>query len=198
MHLFFPSLITELPKRAKVKEYVADTWVHPCPHIIPLKFRGEGAPGQSNKRNMDFEKLAQQDTDSYTPLSANPLDGISSQMKELGSHYPSYVTQSDYDIYHEEQKKQRATVAKLARAYSALVGSHKDLKESHMKMVKRETKRDKFFKKLWKRVKGIFKVHKPNNRPPLPRMDSKDKATANWYAYDADGDGAESARERRS
>ncbi|PHT97342.1 Guanosine nucleotide diphosphate dissociation inhibitor [Capsicum chinense] len=34
----------------------------------------------------------------------------------------------------------------------------------------------------------IFKVLKPNDKPPSPSMDSEDEATTDWYTDDADGD----------
>lgn len=38
VHLFFPSLITELSRRAGVEEYASDTWVHPgAPSHLPLE-----------------------------------------------------------------------------------------------------------------------------------------------------------------
>lgn len=65
-------------------------------------------------------------------------------------------------------------------------------------MVKRETTKDKFFKKLWKGVKGIFKVFKLNNRPPSSRMDSEDEAPTDQFVNDVDGNGAESVKESSS
>ncbi|KAF3653859.1 hypothetical protein FXO37_16758 [Capsicum annuum] len=88
----------------------------------------------------------------------------------------------DYNIYHEEQKKKGATAARLERAYSALVGAHRDLRDVHEKMMKREKKRYKFFKKIWKGVKCIFKVLKPNHRLTSLRLDSEDEAPVDWYA----------------
>lgn len=54
--LFFPSLITQLCKREKVEEYVADTCVNPGPHIFPLQIQGEDAPCQSKNRKVDLGK----------------------------------------------------------------------------------------------------------------------------------------------
>ncbi|KAF3662724.1 hypothetical protein FXO38_11023 [Capsicum annuum] len=67
----------------------------------------------------------------------------------------------------------------------------RDLRDAYDKIAKRENKRYKFFKKLWKRVKGIFKVLKPNHPVPLPRLDSEDEAPAEWPADDTGGDEAE-------
>lgn len=50
----------------------------------------------------------------------------------------------------------------MEKAYSALAKAYKDLRDLHEKMVKRENKIYKFFKKLWEGVKGICKVLKPN------------------------------------
>lgn len=66
----------------------------------------------------------------------------------------------------------------MERAYSALDASHRDLKESSKKIVKRDKKRDKFFKKLWKGVKGNFKILKPNDRLLPPRLDSDEEEPA--------------------
>lgn len=60
----------------------------------------------------------------------------------------SYIAKSGYDGYIAKQKKQSATVAVLEKVYSDLATSHRDLKESSKKMVKREKKRNKFFRKL--------------------------------------------------
>lgn len=46
----------------------------------------------------------------------------------------------------------------MERSYTALAKAHRDLNDLHEKVVKREKKRDRFFMKLWKGVKGIFKV----------------------------------------
>ncbi|KAF3628034.1 hypothetical protein FXO38_28453 [Capsicum annuum] len=96
-------------------------------------------------------------------------------MKELVSSLPqgprksstarhSCIALSNYKIYQEEKKKQEATVARLERAYSLLAKSHRDLKESYDNMKNTEKKRDKFFTKIWKRVKGLWKVLKPYDR----------------------------------
>lgn len=58
--------------------------------------------------------------------------------------------------------------------------SYRDLKESHEKIVKREKKREKFFTKIWKGVKGTFKVLKPKEQLPSLRFESDDEAPAEW------------------
>lgn len=160
--LLFLSLITELSKRVQVEECVKDTWVHPGPRTFPLKFLGEVAPSQSKKRKVDSGISTQEDTDSCMLSSFNPLDDISGQIwvvQELLSRLPhgtgdfstayhSYMAQSDYEIYQVEKKKLGAKVSSLDKAYSSLAISHRDLKESQKKMVKREKKGDIFFRKL--------------------------------------------------
>lgn len=74
--LVFPSLITELCKKAKVKEYGTDTWVHPGPYIFPLKIWGEGPLGQSNKRKIDLGKYIVEESESCKPSTVGPLEGI--------------------------------------------------------------------------------------------------------------------------
>lgn len=90
----------------------------------------------------------------------------------------------DYEKYIEEQQNQGAILANMERSYSALATSHRDLNESHAKIVKREKKRGKLFKRFWKMVKGIFKVRKPNQPIPSPRLASEDEEPAEWSADD--------------
>lgn len=47
--------------------------------------------------------------------------------------------------------------------------SYGKLRASHEKMKKKEKKKDKFFSNMWKRVKGLWKVIKPQDRLPSPR-----------------------------
>lgn len=65
--------------------------------------------------------------------------------------------------------------------------SHRDLKESHKNIVKR----DKFLTQIWKEVKGIFKVIKNKERLPSSRVERDDESHADWLDTDA-----ESLRER--
>ncbi|KAF3629193.1 hypothetical protein FXO38_27826 [Capsicum annuum] len=118
---------------------------HEGPRIFPLKFLGEVAPSQSKKRKVDSGISTQEDTDSCMLSSFNPLDDISG---DFSTAYHSYMAQSDYEIYRVEKKKLGAKVSSLDKAYSSLAISHRDLKESQKKMVKREKKGDIFFRKL--------------------------------------------------
>lgn len=86
----------------------------------------------------------------------------------------------------------------MERFYLDLDTSHRDLRESYKKMVKTEKKRDKFFNKLWKGVKGIIKVLKPNDQLHSPRLESDDEAPAYWLADDASGNGVKLTREDSS
>ncbi|KAF3641182.1 hypothetical protein FXO37_23117 [Capsicum annuum] len=102
-----------------MEEYAIDTWVLPGPYIFPLKFRGEGTLGQSKKRKANSDKSTQKDTNSCRYLSVNSLYNISDQIRKVHKrvsrlhHGPgkpsttchSYVAQSDYEKYKEEQKK---------------------------------------------------------------------------------------------
>lgn len=63
-------------------------------------------------------------------------------MRELVSKLPqgvdesstsrhSYITQSDYNIFVEDQKAHEATIFKLEQAYSSLAWYYPDLYDSH-------------------------------------------------------------------
>ncbi|KAF3613548.1 hypothetical protein FXO37_36338 [Capsicum annuum] len=54
----------------------------------------------------------------------------------------------------------------------------------------REYKRQEFFNKVWKGVKGISKVLNPNEKPPSQRLDNEDEAFADLLDIDVGGDGA--------
>lgn len=47
-------------------------------------------------------------------------------------------------------------------------------------MKKKDIKRDKFFMKIWKGVKGLSKVLKPNDRHPSPWADKDNEVLATW------------------
>ncbi|KAF3620519.1 hypothetical protein FXO38_00753 [Capsicum annuum] len=112
--------------------------------------------------------------------------------------YHSYISQSNYKRYREEQEKQGATVVYVERSYSALAASYRKLKDSLEKMVNRQKKRGKFFRKLWKRVKYIFKVLKHNHPIPSLRLDSEDETPVEWSADDVGGGDTESPGEDSS
>lgn len=66
------------------------------------------------------------------------------------------------------------------------------------KMVNREKKRDKFYTKMWKGVKEIFKLFKPKNWLPFPRFESDDEAPTKLSTTYDGGDDAISAGESTS
>lgn len=70
----------------------------------------------------------------------------------------SYVLCNDYEKYKKDQKKQEDTIEKFEKAYSSLKESYHDLRIAHKKIVEREKKRDEFFIRIWKAIKGLYKV----------------------------------------
>lgn len=64
----------------------------------------------------------------------------------------------NYKKYKNDQKKQRATIYRLDRAYLSLTQAHRDLMDSHEKIKNRYKKRDKLFMKMQKGVKTFWKV----------------------------------------
>lgn len=55
-HLLFPSLITELCRRARVMEYPNNAWVRHGTPIYPLKIHGEREPSKSKNKKIDLGK----------------------------------------------------------------------------------------------------------------------------------------------
>lgn len=53
--------------------------------------------------------------------------------------------------------------------HTKFVGSHKEFSKSHEMMKIRKKKRDKFFTRMWKGVKGLWKVLKPKD-PLLSKL----------------------------
>ncbi|XP_047251369.1 DNA-directed RNA polymerase II subunit RPB3-like [Capsicum annuum] len=96
----------------------------------------------------------------------------------------SYVAQSDFERFLENQKTQRATISKLEGSYSSLAQSHWDLRDSYNKMCKRKKKRDKSFTCIWKGVKGLWKVLKLRERIFSPREDTNDEDPTRWSEDD--------------
>lgn len=60
-------------------------------------------------------------------------------------------------------------------------------------MITREKNRDEFFTKIWKGVKGLWKVLKPQSRLPISWVDSDDKDLDEWSYLKEDGYDAGSA-----
>lgn len=88
----------------------------------------------------------------------------------------SYEAQSNNVMYLEDQSTQGATIKRLEMAYSSLAESHRGLRDSHKKMKKRKNKRDKFFTKIWKGVRGLWKVLKPRDSLDTSKDDINDEA----------------------
>lgn len=81
--------------------------------------------------------------------------------------------------YLRDQRKQKAQVDKLEKAYVGLAKSQGELSLSHRNMKKQEKMQDKFFTRMWKGVKGLWKVLNAN-KPLLtfrPNEDGDDVAT---------------------
>lgn len=185
-----------------MKKYVIDTWVHLRPRIFLLKIQGKGDPGQSKRRKIDLGKLIIEESESCRPSTTGNLEDIGVDIrviKELVPRLPkgprepptrrhSYVSHSEYEKYQEDQKKKKATVSKLERAYSVVVESGKDLQDSYEKIRKREKKRDNFFRKIWKGVKGLWRVLKPCDKLPSSRVESDKEAPTEWSDAGAGGD----------
>lgn len=109
---------------------------------------------------------------------------------EPSTTHHSYVSRVDYDEYNKEQKKQKTTIDQLEEAYSSFVASHQDLRRAHEKIITRDKKRDKFFTKMWKGVKGLWKVLKPQRRLPIYWVESDNDSPSEWSDIEEDGDDA--------
>lgn len=79
-----------------------------------------------------------------------------------------------------------------------MVKYHRKLWDSHKKIKKKNKKRDKFFRKMSKRVTGLGKVLNPQDKQLSPRVDTDYEVSVEWLGFDADVGGAESAEESRS
>ncbi|KAK6782130.1 hypothetical protein RDI58_019926 [Solanum bulbocastanum] len=87
---------------------------------------------------------------------------------EWSSGPVSYVPQSEYYAYLKDQRKQKAQLANLEKAYASLAKLNGELCISHSKMKKQGTTRNTFFTRMWKGMKGFWKVLKANEpRPTL-------------------------------
>ncbi|KAL3330165.1 hypothetical protein AABB24_034161 [Solanum stoloniferum] len=106
---------------------------------------------------------------------------------ESSSGLVSYVPQSEFDAYFKDQRKQKAQLANLEKAYADLAKSHGELRISHSKMRKREKSREKFFTRMWKGVKGLWKVLKANESLPISRPEEDGHEPTAW----SDDGGAE-------
>ncbi|KAF3623054.1 hypothetical protein FXO37_32057 [Capsicum annuum] len=140
--LLFPSLITELCRRAGVEEYPHDTWVWSKTLIYSLKSRVEDAPGKTKKRKIDLGKSIHKDIDSCRPSTSSPFEEISIEIRairELVSGCPlgprvsstaghSYVAQTNYERFLADQMEKGASISRLERSYSTLAQLHKELK----------------------------------------------------------------------
>ncbi|KAK6782111.1 hypothetical protein RDI58_019907 [Solanum bulbocastanum] len=73
-------------------------------------------------------------------------------------------------------------------AYVDFAKSHGELSISHNKMKKLEKSKDKFFTRMWKWVKGLWKVLKANEPLPTSRPDEDGYELATWRFYVGDED----------
>lgn len=70
--------------------------------------------------------------------------------------------------YKKEEKKQGVTIVRIEWAYLELAESHRELRSSYEMIKKREKRKDKFFSKMWKGVKGQWNILKPLEKLPSP------------------------------
>ncbi|KAH0722620.1 hypothetical protein KY290_005270 [Solanum tuberosum] len=156
--------------------------------------RGKGTVVKIKKRKVDSDKSMHiVKDDSPTPPIVVPFESLTSELwilKELvtrllqrssdsSSGPVSYFLQSEFHAYLKDQRKQKAQLANLDKAYASLTKEHDELSISHSKIKKWEKSRDKFFTRMWKGVKVLWKVLKVNE--PLstskPKEDRDDPAT---------------------
>ncbi|KAH0746080.1 hypothetical protein KY285_007737 [Solanum tuberosum] len=151
------SLITKLCKWAEVEVLLGDTWVEPKHQIFPIKMHGEGTILKIKKRKVDSGRPGESSTKSV-----------------------SYVFQHEFDAYLSNQKKQKAQLANLEKAYTGLAKSHCELSVSHSKMKNHDKSRHKFFTWMWTGVKGLWKMLKTNEPLPTLRSNEDGDALATW------------------
>lgn len=75
-YILFPSLVTELCRRAGVVEYLDDTWVHSETLIYPFKIWGKGEPSKRKKINVDLVKSTVEGSGSCRSSTDGPLENI--------------------------------------------------------------------------------------------------------------------------
>ncbi|KAH0745716.1 hypothetical protein KY285_007373 [Solanum tuberosum] len=92
----------------------------------------------------------------------------------------SYVSQHKFDAYLSNQRKKKAQLANLEKAYTSLAKSHRELSVSHSKMKNHDKSRDKFFTWMWTGVKGLWKMLKTNDPLPTLRSNEDGDALATW------------------
>ncbi|KAF3637620.1 hypothetical protein FXO38_23646 [Capsicum annuum] len=117
----------------------------------------------------------------------DPLLHTKKDASTLHSLLSSYV--------QEEMKKKGSRIAKWEIAYSALAISHKNLRKSPEKMLKKENTSEKFLNKMWREVKGITKLLKAKECLPSSRSESDNGAPAERFVADDGGDDARYTRD---
>ncbi|KAK6782255.1 hypothetical protein RDI58_020051 [Solanum bulbocastanum] len=159
----------------------------------------KGHDVKSKKKKVDSEKSIHVEEDSPIPPVLDPFESLASELKivkdlvtpqglgESSSGPVSYVPQSEFDAHFKDQRKHKAQLANLEKAYADLAKSHGELSISHSKMKKREKSREKFFTRMWKRVKGLWKVLKANESLPISRPEEGGHEPTAW----SDDGGAE-------
>ncbi|KAH0642234.1 hypothetical protein KY290_033830 [Solanum tuberosum] len=160
-----------------------------------------GTDVKSKKKKVDSGKSIHVEEDFPIPPVLGPFESLASELKivkdivtklpqgsgESSSGPVSYVPQSEFDAYFKDQRKQKARLANLEKAYADLAKSHGELSISHSKMKKWEKSREKFFTRMWKGVKGLWKVLKANESLPISRPEEDGHEPAAW----SDDGGAE-------
>jgi len=68
----------------------------------------------------------------------------------------------------------------MAIVHGSLSTSHAKLANAHTRMKIREKKRDKFFTRMWKGVKGLWKGLKPQESVPSIETEDDDDAPVHW------------------
>ncbi|KAH0706004.1 hypothetical protein KY285_010536 [Solanum tuberosum] len=132
---------------------------------------GKGTVVKIKKRKIDSSKYVHVDDDSPIPPVLGPFESLASELnivKEIVARLPqgpgesssgprSYVPQSEFDAYLIDQRKQKSSTCKFGEGLY----------------------RDKFFTRMWRGVKGLWKVLNAN-KPLLtfrPNEDGDDVAT---------------------
>ncbi|KAH0644970.1 hypothetical protein KY284_032854 [Solanum tuberosum] len=139
-----------------------------------------GTNVKSKKKKDDSGKSIHVEEDSPIPPVLGPFESLASELKIVKDIVTKLPQGSD-------QRKQKARLANLEKAYADLAKSHGELSISHSKMKKWEKSKEKFFTRMWKGVKGLWKVLKASESLPISRPEEDGHEPAAW----SDDDGAE-------
>lgn len=107
--LLFPSLITELCKRAKVKEYPRDNWISMKTPIYPLNMHSQGAPSK-RKKKIDLGKSVDDDIDPCWPFIAGSFDKLSNEIRSIRELIFGLLTGLEEPSTNRHRKLHRLTM----------------------------------------------------------------------------------------